>query len=388
MERALMMVMAAGAVLGGADRIFGNKLGLGEQFERGFLLLGPMALSMAGMICLAPVLADVLGQVIVPLYRLMGVDPAMFGGLLAIDMGGYQLAKELAADPRIGSYAGVVVSASFGCTLVFTIPVGMGMIARSDRPLFARGIMLGLAAMPVGLIAGGLLCGFSLPACLRQNLPIFALALLLLLGLWKVPEGMVRGFCLLAEGVKIIITAGLILAAVESLTGWSLVPGMAPIGEAMSVVSSIGVVMLGSLPVAELLRRGLERPLAKLGKKLGLRPQSLTGMLVSLATPLPTLAMYQDMDSRGKVAAGAFLVSGASLLAAHMGFVVGAEPDMLLPLAAAKLSGAGTAAVLALWTQRNRESPSMMPAERLSMNRPHRGSPCVPKEGNTRAVWV
>ena len=32
MERALMMVMAAGAVLGGADRIFGNKLGLGEQF--------------------------------------------------------------------------------------------------------------------------------------------------------------------------------------------------------------------------------------------------------------------------------------------------------------------------------------------------------------------
>ena len=67
--------------------------------------------------------------------------------------------------------------------------------------------------------------------------------------------------------------------------------------------------------------------------------------------------MYQDMDSRGKVAAGAFLVSGASLLAAHMGFVVGAEPDMLLPLAAAKLSGAGTAAVLALWTQRNRESP-------------------------------
>ncbi len=32
------------------------------------------------------------------LYRLVGVDPAMFGGLLAIDMGGYQMAKELAAD--------------------------------------------------------------------------------------------------------------------------------------------------------------------------------------------------------------------------------------------------------------------------------------------------
>ena len=355
MNQMLMIVMAAGAVLGGLDRIFGNKLGLGDQFEKGFMLLGPMALSMAGMICLAPVLADVLGRAVVPFFQLIGVDPAMFGSLLAIDMGGYQLAKELAVDGRVGSYAGLVVSAIFGCTVVFTIPVGMGMISPGDRPLFARGIMLGLTAMPVGLISGGLLSGLSLTGCLHQNLPIFALALLLLLGLWKVPEQMVKGFCLLAEGIKTVITIGLVLAAVESLTGWNPVPGMASIGEAMGVVASIGVVMLGSLPVAELLRRGLERPFAALGGRLGLSPQSLTGMLVSLATPLPALAAYQDMDERGKVAAGAFLVSGASLLAAHMGFVIGTEPDMLAPLIAGKLSGAIAAAALALWTQRNRQ---------------------------------
>lgn len=355
MNQMLMIIMAAGAVLGGLDRIFGNKLGLGKQFEKGFMFLGPMALSMAGMICLAPVLADVLGRAVVPFFQLIGVDPAMFGSLLAIDMGGYQLAKELAVDGRVGSYAGLVVSAIFGCTVVFTIPVGMGMISPGDRPLFARGIMLGLTAMPVGLIAGGLLSGLSLTGCLHQNLPIFALALLLLLGLWKVPEQMVKGFCLLAEGIKTVITIGLVLAAVESLTGWNPVPGMAPIREAMGVVASIGVVMLGSLPVAELLRRGLERPFAALGGRLGLSPQSLTGMLVSLATPLPALAAYQDMDERGKVAVGAFLVSGASLLAAHMGFVIGTEPDMLAPLIAGKLSGAVAAAALALWTQRNRQ---------------------------------
>lgn len=355
MNQMLMIVMAAGAALGGLDRIFGNKLGLGEQFEKGFMLLGPMALSMAGMICLAPVLADVLGRAVVPFFQLIGVDPAMFGSLLAIDMGGYQLAKELAVDGRVGSYAGLVASAIFGCTVVFTIPVGMGMISPGDRPLFARGIMLGLTAMPVGLIAGGLLSGLSLTGCLHQNLPIFALALLLLLGLWKVPEQMVKGFCLLAEGIKTVITIGLVMAAVESLTGWNPAPGMAPIGEAMGVVASIGVVMLGSLPVAELLRRGLERPFAALGGRLGLSPQSLTGMLVSLATPLPALAAYQDMDERGKVAAGAFLVSGASLLAAHMGFVIGTEPDMLAPLIAGKLSGAIAAAALALWAQRNRQ---------------------------------
>lgn len=356
-----MIVMAAGAVLGGLDRILGNRFGLGKPFEKGFMLLGPTALSMTGMICLAPVLVNVLGRGVVPLYRLIGVDPAMFGAFLAIDMGGYQLAKGLAVNPVVGSYAGLVVSAIFGCTLVFTIPVGMEMIPKSDRPLFARGIMLGLAAMPVGLIAGGLLCGLSLPDCLYQNLPVFVLALLLGLGLWRIPGRMVKGFCLLAEGVKAVITVGLVLAAVERLTGWNPIHGMTPIGDALAVVASIGVVMLGSLPMTELLRRVLTRPFTRLGGRLGLKPQSLTGMLVSLTTPLPTLSMYPDMDDRGKVAAAAFLVSGASLLAAHMGFVLSVEPEMLAPLAAGKLGGALAAAALALFWGKTGGKPEIEP---------------------------
>ena len=352
MNQALMIVMAAGAVLGGVDRIFGNRLGLGEQFEKGFQLLGSMALSMVGMICLAPVLADVLGRAIIPLYQAIGVDPAMFGSFLAIDMGGYQLAKELATDSLIGSYAGLIVSAIFGCTLVFTIPVGMGMIQASDRDMFARGIMLGLVAMPVGLIASGLTCGLPLPICLWQNVPIFILSLLLLIGLWKIPHHMVKGFCIAADGIKCVITVGLVLAAVESLTGWNLLPGMAPIGEAMSIVASVGVVMLGSLPMAELMRRGLERPFRWLGGKLSLNTQSITGMLVSLVTALPALSAYNHMNRRGKVTVAAFLVSGTSLLAAHLGFVVSTEPELLGALLAAKLSGALAAASLAIWVQR------------------------------------
>lgn len=65
----------------------------------------------------------------------------------------------------------VAVPEVIGPNTVFCVDVGMGMIRPADRPLFARGVMLGLAAMPVGLIAGGLVCGLSLPVCLRQNLP-------------------------------------------------------------------------------------------------------------------------------------------------------------------------------------------------------------------------
>ena len=60
-----------------------------------------------------------------------------------------------------------------------------------------------------------------------------------------------------------------------------------------------------------------------------MKPQSLTGMLISLVSSLPTLSMYEEMDNRGKVAVGAFVVSGTSLLAAHMAFTVSAEPTML-----------------------------------------------------------
>lgn len=356
MNQILMTIMAVGAIVGGIDRIFGNKLGYGEKFEEGFQLLGPMALSMTGMICLAPALADILGRAVIPFYQAIGADPSMFGSVLAIDMGGYQLAKELTVDSRIGSYAGIVASAVFGCTLVFTIPVGMGMIEQEDRKFFARGIMLGLTGMPAGLLCGGLLCGLSVGECLHQNLPVFAAALLLLLGLWKIPRQMVKGFYGLAGGIRALVTVGLMLAAAESFCGWNPLPGMAPVEDAMGVVSSIGVVMLGSLPAAKFLSRLLEKPFLCLGAKMGMKSQSLTGMLLGLVSPVPVFTMYHEMDPKGKVAVGAFLVNGASLLAAHMGFTVSTEPEMLPALMGGKLCGAAASVALALCVSGNQES--------------------------------
>ena len=140
----------------------------------------------------------------------------------------------------------------------------------------------------------------------------------------------------------------MVLAAVEYLTGWNPLPGMAPIEEAMEVVASIGVVMLGSLPAAEFLRRVLEKPFAYLGRKMGMCPQCLTGMLIGLVSPMPVFSMYRDMDEKGKTAAGAFLVSGTSLLAAQMAFTVSAEPEMMPALICGKSCGAFAAVALAL----------------------------------------
>lgn len=95
MNQIIMWIMAVGAVLGGVDRIAGNRFGLGKRFEEGFTLLGPTALSMSGIICLTPLLSRFLRFALVPIWNFLGLDAGLLAGILAIDMGGYQLAGEL-----------------------------------------------------------------------------------------------------------------------------------------------------------------------------------------------------------------------------------------------------------------------------------------------------
>lgn len=70
---------------------FGKSIeGSGGQFEEGFMAMGALGLAMVGMTALAPVLAHVLGPVIIPVYEMLGANPSMFAGtLLACDMGGF-----------------------------------------------------------------------------------------------------------------------------------------------------------------------------------------------------------------------------------------------------------------------------------------------------------
>ena len=141
MNQIIMWIMAVGAVLGGVDRIAGNRFGFGKRFEEGFMLLGPTALSMSGIICLTPLLSRFLRFALVPIWNFFGLDAGLLAGILAIDMGGYQLAGELSASQEMVRYAGLVIAATLGCTITFTIPVGMGMLKSGDRLLFSRGML-------------------------------------------------------------------------------------------------------------------------------------------------------------------------------------------------------------------------------------------------------
>lgn len=358
MDKAIMWIMACGALLGGIDRILGNRFGLGKKFEEGFHLLGPTALSMAGILCLVPLLSRLLSGPATALCAPLGIDPAMLGGLLAVDMGGYQLSCDLAVDPRAGNFAGIAVAAILGCTITFTIPVGMGMLKGDERPDFARGILFGLISIPAALVVGGAMSGLSLMETLQQSLPILLLSALVLLGIWKKTVQMIRGFSVVARGISMLTTFGLMLGAFEYMTGTAILPGLAPVEEAMAVVASIGVVMLGSLPVTTILQRALKRPLAWLGEKTGMNNASVAGLLIGMVSVLPAIALVKDMDRRGRIVNAAFMVCAASALAAQLGFVAGVDASLLPLLLSSKFTGGICGALIALFATRREAAVS------------------------------
>ncbi len=80
----------------------------------------------------------------------------------------------------------------------------------------------------------------------------------------------------------------------------------------------------------------------------------MTGLLVGAVSVIPAISMFQNMDERGKVVNAAFLVSAASLFAAHTGFTISTEPELLGALIGAKLAGGAAAVLLSILLYRRR----------------------------------
>jgi len=345
----LIGIMALFALLGGLDRILGNRLGLGKEFEEGILTMGSLALAMVGIVSLAPVLAGLLKPVVVPVYTFLGADPAMFAGtLLACDMGGGALAMELTADRDAALLGGVITGSMLGATVVFTIPVAMGILKEEDRPAMAKGILCGIVTIPVGVLAGGLAAGFPLRMVLKNLVPIVLIAIAIALGLWRAEKAMVKGFTLFGKLLVTLVTLGLASAIVEALTGFALIPGMAPISEGFATVGTIAIVLAGAFPLVYILTKLLRKPLLAFGKLLRINDAAAAGLIASLANSIAAFGMVKDMNERGKVVNIAFAVSAAFVFGDHLGFAAGFAPEILPAMIAGKLAGGITAVAVAL----------------------------------------
>ena len=137
----LQWIFAIFAVIGAFDRIIGNRLKLGEEFEKGIVASGTLSLAMVGMICIAPTLAAWLGPVFEPVSKFTGIDMSFIGSFIANDMGGAAISSALAGNETVGGFNGLVVASMLGATVCFTVPVALKMIDKSYHKEVLSGIL-------------------------------------------------------------------------------------------------------------------------------------------------------------------------------------------------------------------------------------------------------
>ena len=349
----IIYLMLVFMVLGAIDRILGNRFGLGAEFENGILAMGSLALAMLGIIALSPVLASLLKPVLVPVFRLFRADPAMFAGtILACDMGGASLAQDLAQTPEAALFGGILVGSTLGPTIVFNIPVALGIISKEDQRSLAQGILFGLLTIPVGCFFGGLAAGFSIAMIVQNLIPILLIALLIALGLWRAENAMIRSFTIFGKVIIAIITLGLAAGIIEQLTGFALIPGMAPLSDGFATVGAIAIVLAGAFPLVFVITKLFKKPLTKLGGLLGMNDVAAAGLVASLANSIPMFGMMKDMDKRGKILNVAFAVSASFVFGDHLGFTAGFAPEMLSAMIVGKLTGGISAVAVAMLATR------------------------------------
>lgn len=343
----LNYIIAIFCVVGAIDYVIGKKFGVGKEFESGVMLLGSMALSMVGMILLAPLIA----QWMMPLTALISkhtpFDPSILSGMiLANDMGGAPLSAAISSNKLIGDFNGLVVGATLGATISFTIPFSLSVISKDYHSDVLMGILCGIGTVPLGCIVSGIMLGIPFVALLIDMIPVVIFSAIVIIGLLKLPSLSVKIFSWFGKIIIGIIIFGFVLGIIDRLTGITILEGLAPLDDGIDVIVNASCVMTGAFPLIHILSKILSRPLSALGKKIGLDNQSILGFVASLASFATCTPLIPNMNKKGRIANLAFAVSGAFTFAGHLAFTLSFNPDFVTPVIVGKLvSGVSAIAV-------------------------------------------
>lgn len=375
----VVAIMVCFAVVGIIDLAFcHNKMGLGEEFKKGIEMIGPLCLSIVGIISFAPAISWVIERTIAPLYAKMGMDPSMaVTMILAMDMGGYQVAMGVAKDAVIGTWAGVVYGSMMGATVVFSIPVGLGTIQKKDIGVFSKGVLFGIAAIPFGTFVGGLLLGIPVGTVLINLIipVIFSVVIIVCLSVWQ--NGTVKVFKGFSVFINVFSLVALALAMINDLilspianTGAFDIANvplfrlLAPTGDGIAVAGAVGLVLSGALPLVLCLNKILKKPLSKISAKTGLSEMGALGFLLTSANNMATFAVLDKMNEREKVLNVAWAVCGAFIIGDHLAFAAGVDAKSILPMMVSKLvAGVIAVAIAAVFTKKEKLQENVLHSE-------------------------
>ncbi len=348
MAQTLATIMAVFAVIGALDKITGNHLKLGDEFEKGITTLGPLSLSMLGMMTIAPALSTVLIPLITPVATAVGFDPSALAGILiANDMGGAALADSIAKQEVLGAFHGLCVASMLGATVSFTIPVALHSAKKENHDDILLGLLCGICTIPVGCFISGLVMGISPLTVLINLLPALLISVIIVIGLLKFPKITIKIFSVFGKIISIMITCGLALGIFQTLTGKVILKNTAPLMESAATVFTICITLAGTFPLIAIISKILKKPLSALGRKMELDDTSVVGLIATLANSIATMESADKMNRKGRVLNLAFAVSAAFVFGDHLAFTLSYNGKYIIPVIIGKLVAGITALLVA-----------------------------------------
>ena len=85
----------------------------------------------------------------------------------------------------------------------------------------------------------------------------------------------------------------------------------------------------------------------KINEKYDIDEYSVLGLISSLASCIPMLGVYSEMNEKGKILNAAFAVSGAFTFGGQLGYVSAVSPENVNPFIIGKLAAGIASLVLA-----------------------------------------
>lgn len=338
MGQFVLYIMVLFSTLGAIDKLLGNKFGLGNKFVAGFMGMGSLAMTMIGIYCISPVLAQYILPILTPISSIIGVDPSIFlSSILACDMGGYNTALEISANGEIAKFAGIILASMMGATVSFTIPIATNQLSKEDFDIFAKGVLCGIVTIPLGTFVGGMLLHLPFKVVIVNLFPVIIFSILIAICLINIQDKIVKIFVIFGKIIFSISLIGLIFSILDFVLGIKIIPNMIPFEEGIIVVGKITVILSGAYPLIHLTSQILKKSLSSMSNKLGINEISILGIFTSMANSVPMLGVFDKMDWKGKIVNSAFAVSGAFVFGGQLGFVSGVSKETVTPFIISKL---------------------------------------------------
>lgn len=342
----MVNIMIVFSIIAGLDKIWNNRFGLGEKFDEGFVGLGGLALTMIGIYTLSPIIASLSLPIFNPLAKLMNVDPSVFiSSILAPDLGGLATSEIISNSRAIGEFNGAILSSMLGTTVSFTVPIAIGIISKEDFECFAKGILAGILTIPLGMIAGGIMMNIEIKNILLNLMPVVIISTLIIMGLLKSQDKMIKSFHTIGMIIIKISTLGLVLSVINFIYGVEIIPGMLPIEDGAIIIFKIAIILSGAYPLFFILSKFLNKYLSKIGDRYGIDEYSILGLVSSMANCIPMLGIYDKMNEKGKILNAAFIVSGSFVFGGQLAYISSSLPSSTNAFIVSKLV-AGISAVI------------------------------------------